>query len=69
LKRDVPTLWGTGCEVMFRIAAPMVSGMISSMVLTLAMIPAIYALVKRWRLARGVGGNPGADDRILQWLL
>ena len=45
---------GTGSEVMQRIAAPMVGGMISSTVLTLAVIPAIYALVKQWRLNRGV---------------
>jgi Cu/Ag efflux pump CusA len=32
----------------------MVGGMISSTVLTLAVIPAIYALVKQWRLARGL---------------
>jgi len=39
--------------VMSRIAAPMVGGMISSTVLTLAVIPAIYTLVKQWRLDRG----------------
>jgi Cu(I)/Ag(I) efflux system membrane protein CusA/SilA len=50
----LPIMWGTGTgsEVMSRIAAPMVGGMISSTVLTLAVIPAIYALVKQWRLAR-----------------
>jgi Cu(I)/Ag(I) efflux system membrane protein CusA/SilA len=37
---------------MSRIAAPMVGGMISSTVLTLAVIPAIYALVKEWELRR-----------------
>ena len=44
----LPILWGTGTgsEVMSRIAAPMVGGMISSTILTLAVIPAIYALVK-----------------------
>jgi Cu(I)/Ag(I) efflux system membrane protein CusA/SilA len=45
----LPILWGTGTgsEVMRRIAAPMVGGMISSAVLTLLVIPAIYALIKR----------------------
>jgi Cu(I)/Ag(I) efflux system membrane protein CusA/SilA len=54
----LPILWGTGTgsEVMSRIAAPMVGGMISSTVLTLAVIPAIYALVKQWRLKRGMEG-------------
>ena len=52
----LPIMWGTGTgsEVMSRIAAPMVGGMISSTVLTLAVIPAIYALVKEWRLKRGI---------------
>ncbi len=52
----LPIMWGTGTgsEVMSRIAAPMVGGMISSTVLTLAVIPAIYALVKQWRLKRGM---------------
>jgi Cu(I)/Ag(I) efflux system membrane protein CusA/SilA len=50
----LPIMWGTGTgsEVMSRIAAPMVGGMVSSTVLTLAVIPAIYALVKQWRLTR-----------------
>ncbi len=50
----LPILWGTGTgsEVMSRIAAPMVGGMISSAVLTLAVIPAIYGLVKGWELGR-----------------
>jgi Cu(I)/Ag(I) efflux system membrane protein CusA/SilA len=44
----LPIMWsnGTGSEVMRRIAAPMVGGMISSMLLTLIVIPAIYALMK-----------------------
>jgi len=52
----LPIMWGTGtgAEVMRRIAAPMVGGMISSTVLTLAVIPAIYALTKEWRLRRGM---------------
>jgi len=50
----LPILWssGTGSEVMSRIAAPMVGGMISSTILTLIVIPAIYALVKEWTLFR-----------------
>jgi len=48
----LPIMWSTGAgsEVMRRIAAPMVGGMISSTVLTLIVIPAIYALVEEWRL-------------------
>ena len=52
----LPIMWGTGTgsEVMSRIAAPMVGGMISSTVLTLAVIPALYALVKQWRIKKGL---------------
>ncbi len=44
----VPILWstGTGSELMQRIAVPMVGGMISSTILTLVVIPVIYAAVK-----------------------
>ena len=45
----LPILWstGTGSEVMRRIAAPMVGGMLSSAVLTLLVIPVLFALAKR----------------------
>jgi Cu(I)/Ag(I) efflux system membrane protein CusA/SilA len=39
----------TGSRVMKRIAAPMVGGLISSTILTLVIIPAIYVLWKRWK--------------------
>ncbi len=44
----LPILWGTGTgsEVMKRIAAPMVGGMVTTTVLTLIVIPVIYALWK-----------------------
>ena len=44
----VPILWSTGAgsEVMQRIAVPMIGGMVSSTLLTLIVIPAIYAVVK-----------------------
>ncbi len=50
----LPILWstGTGSEVMRRIAAPMVGGMVSSTLLTLVVIPAIYALVKEYAIKR-----------------
>jgi len=43
----LPIMWshGTGAEVMQRIAVPMIGGMVSSTLLTLIVIPAIYALV------------------------
>ena len=48
----LPILWsaGTGSSVMKRIAAPMVGGMVSSTVLTLVVIPAVYSLWKEWEL-------------------
>ncbi len=51
----LPIMWGggTGSEVMRRIAAPMVGGMISATILTLIVIPAIYALVKEFTINRG----------------
>jgi Cu(I)/Ag(I) efflux system membrane protein CusA/SilA len=54
----LPILWGNGAgaSVMKRIAAPMVGGMISSTVLTLVVIPAVYALV-HGRLLRNVSAE------------
>ena len=48
----LPILWssGTGSEVMRRIAAPMVGGMVSSTLLTLIVIPALYALCKQYSI-------------------
>lgn len=62
----LPIMWstGTGSEVMRRIAMPMVGGMISSTVLTLIVIPAIYALVKEYTLLRHPGDrSPAASGR------
>ena len=48
----LPIMWshGTGAEVMQRIAVPMVGGLVSSALLTLLVIPAIYAVLKEVRL-------------------
>jgi Cu(I)/Ag(I) efflux system membrane protein CusA/SilA len=48
----LPILWntGTGSEVMQRIAVPMIGGMISSTLLTLVVIPALYGIIKGWGL-------------------
>jgi len=50
----LPIMWGTGTgsEVMRRIAAPMVGGMISATILSLIVIPAIYVLVKEITITR-----------------
>jgi copper/silver efflux system protein len=48
----LPILWssGTGSEVMQRIAVPMIGGMVSSTILTLVVIPAIFALTEGARM-------------------
>ncbi len=58
----VPILWSTGAgsEVMQRIAAPMIGGMASSTLLTLVVIPAIYALVK------GLGLKSAPARRVVE---
>ena len=50
----VPLLWatGTGADVMKRIAAPMVGGLISSTFLTLEIIPVIYTYWRLWQIKR-----------------
>jgi Cu(I)/Ag(I) efflux system membrane protein CusA/SilA len=56
----LPILWsgGAGASVMKRIAAPMVGGMVSSAVLTLVVIPAVYALWREWLLASSRNTDP-----------
>jgi Cu(I)/Ag(I) efflux system membrane protein CusA/SilA len=46
---------GTGAEVMRRIAAPMVGGMLSATVLTLVVIPALFLLWREASLNQGAG--------------
>lgn len=66
----LPILWGggTGSTVMKRIAAPMVGGMISATLLTLLVVPALYALWREWELRKvweAAAGRPeGADDDV-----
>ena len=56
----LPIMWGAGVgsSVMKRIAAPMVGGMVSSTILTLVVIPAIYSLWKEREIGRAVGAAP-----------
>jgi len=55
----VPILWSqeTGSDVLKRIAAPMVGGLITSAALTLVVLPAIYSLWKERSLARSQLGR------------
>ncbi len=50
----LPVMWstGTGADVMKRIAAPMVGGLVTSFALELTIYPAIFAIWKRRELAR-----------------
>jgi Cu(I)/Ag(I) efflux system membrane protein CusA/SilA len=59
----LPILWSTGAgsEVMQRIAVPMIGGMASSTLLTLIVIPAIYAVIHGSSLASQC--TAGKDDR------
>jgi Cu(I)/Ag(I) efflux system membrane protein CusA/SilA len=57
----IPILWsqGVGADVLKRIAAPMVGGMISSTILTLVVIPAIYSL---WKESTFVSAGAGSIE-------
>ncbi len=60
----LPIMWGTGTgsEVMRRIAAPMVGGMVSSTILTLIVIPALYALFKAREVKHSSSGEKVKND-------
>ncbi|MEX0829364.1 MAG: CusA/CzcA family heavy metal efflux RND transporter, partial [Nitrospirales bacterium] len=50
----LPIMWsqGTGADVMKRIAAPMIGGMVSATILTLLVLPALYLIWKKREIAR-----------------
>jgi Cu(I)/Ag(I) efflux system membrane protein CusA/SilA len=50
----LPIMWsnGTGADVMKRIAAPMVGGVVTSVLMELAIYPVIYFLWKSWKLKK-----------------
>jgi Cu(I)/Ag(I) efflux system membrane protein CusA/SilA len=52
----MPLMWstGTGADVMKRIAAPMVGGIVTSLALELTVYPAIFAIWKGRRTAVGL---------------
>jgi copper/silver efflux system protein len=54
----LPIMWstGTGADLMKRIAAPMVGGLVTSFLMELLVYPAIYLLWKKRELARSAGG-------------
>jgi Cu(I)/Ag(I) efflux system membrane protein CusA/SilA len=61
----LPALWahGAGAEAIQRIAAPMIGGLITSTILTLEIVPAIYSI---WR-GRQVEWVPGATPPRKRW--
>lgn len=58
----VPIVWGdgTGSEVMSRIAAPMLGGMVTAPLLSLFVVPAVYALMR----TRPRAAQPGAGPQV-----
>ncbi len=59
----IPIMWasGTGSEVMQRIAAPMVGGMITAPLLSMLVIPAAYLMLRRRQIARAQMVNAPAS--------
>jgi Cu(I)/Ag(I) efflux system membrane protein CusA/SilA len=59
----LPIMWssGTGADVMKRIAAPMVGGIVTSFILELLIYPAIYVLWKSWFEVRQIASGAAAD--------
>lgn len=56
----LPIMWGagTGSEVMQRIAAPMVGGMVTAPLLSMIVIPAAYLLIRRRSKPRPITAEP-----------
>jgi len=55
----LPIMWshGAGADVMKRIAAPMIGGVVTSFLLELLVYPAIFEIWRGWRMRRTPGGN------------
>ena len=65
LKVVVPaTIAGTGSEVMRRIAAPMVGGMVTAMVLSMLVVPAAYLLIRIPSSTLAQRGQQGAVAQV-----
>ena len=59
----LPIMWssGAGADLMKRIAAPMVGGMVTSTILTLIVIPVIYEMWRGWPMRRAGGQRVAAE--------
>jgi Cu(I)/Ag(I) efflux system membrane protein CusA/SilA len=64
----LPIFWGsgTGSEIMSRIAAPMVGGMLSAPLLSLFVIPAAYRLMRRSHLLKASAVQPSNSTGATQ---
>ena len=58
----LPLLWaqGAGAEIMKRVAAPMIGGLVTSAFLTLEVIPVLYTIWRTRQLLRGRTARPSA---------
>ena len=56
----LPIMWsaGAGADVMKRIAAPMVGGVVTTAVVVLLVFPALYSIWRGWGLSRPAGADP-----------
>ena len=59
----LPIMWsaGAGADVMKRIAAPMVGGMVTSTILTLIVIPVIYEMWRGWQMRHAKAQTEGQN--------
>ncbi|HBI46228.1 MAG TPA: CusA/CzcA family heavy metal efflux RND transporter [Planctomycetales bacterium] len=62
----LPIMWstGTGADVMKRIAAPMVGGIVTSFIMELLIYPAVYTIWKWWAEVRRVGRPDGTAETV-----
>ena len=60
----LPIMWstGTGADLMKRIAAPMVGGLVTSTALTLLILPALYPWLRRRSEGGSATGEPGTHE-------
>ena len=63
----LPIMWssGTGADVMKRIAAPMVGGVVTTALVVLLVFPVIYCIWRGWGLPRRAAAPETADEEPL----
>ena len=60
----LPIMWthGSGADVTKRIAAPMIGGMVTTLILTLLVLPAIYIIWRGWNL-KAKSAMPSSEEQ------